>query len=290
MINRVEPGVLRQRVPSGTGVGLVVDSPHSGRTYPADFGYQCSLRDLRSAEDAYVDELCGAVPAVGGSLLMADFPRAYIDCNRDEHDLNPALIDGTPRSVLKPGPKSSMGIGLVRERLANGESIYARLLTAEELEHRLRTYYRPYHRALTELLNGHVRKAGRVWHVDMHSMASHASSVTPDSGGLREYDMVLGNLDGTSCEPQLIELVDDTLRKLGYRVRINDPYKGAEITRRYGRPEQGVHTLQIEMNRALYLDEQNTEKTAGFAALEKSLSHLFRVLASKAPTIQENSG
>lgn len=286
MNDRVQPGVLRQTDPTGPDVGIVVDSPHSGRIYPEDFGYGCSFANLRSAEDAYVDELCASAPSAGASLLVADFPRAYVDPNRNEDDLNPALISGQCRRPLQPGPKTLMGIGLIREKLANGDTIYARHLRPEEVERRLNDYFHPYHRALSTLIEKKKQRFGQVWHLNMHSMASHANAVTPDAGGERDYDMVLGDLEGVSCESRLIDLVYATLSDRGYRVRLNDPYKGAAITRRYGRPQDGVHTLQIEMNRALYLDERTTKKTAGFAALESSLSHLFAVLATHAPLSQ----
>lgn len=277
-------GVLRIFEPTAEVKALVVDSPHSGRSYPDDYHYACSYDRLRSAEDAYVDELCATLPDAGGSLLIADFPRAYVDPNRDIDDFNPELVDGVFPRELRPGIKTRMGIGLIREKLSNGELIYSKQLPVSEIENRITNYYRPYHEALSTLLNLRRGQFGAVWHIDMHSMASCANVVTPDSDGPRDYDMVLGDLDGRSCEGSLTELVCSTLERDGYRVRVNDPYKGAAITRRYGRPSDGVHTLQIEINRGLYLNEIKTEKTEAFKTLQNSLEKLFIVLAKHAPT------
>jgi len=282
-------GVLRQLEPISSPVALVVDSPHSGRVYPLDYRYTCSFDELRSAEDAYVDELCEAVPAVGGSLLIADFPRAYIDPNRELDDLNPELVDGGYSRELHPGEKTRMGIGLVREKLSNGASIYSGSLSGSEIEQRIANYYLPYHDALSSLLRSVHHRFGSVWHIDMHSMASHGNVVTPDALGRREYDMVLGDLNGASCDATLTELVRATLEQYGYRIRVNDPYKGAAITRRYGRPAQGVHTLQIEINRELYLDEHRTSRNDGFQTLKDSLTDLFGVLARNAPVLKPDS-
>jgi len=282
-MTKVIDGVMRQMDPVCAPVALVVDSPHSGRVYPADYRYACGYDELRSAEDAYVDDLCAAVPAMGGSLLIADFPRAYIDPNRELNDLNPELVDGECLRELRPGEKTRMGIGLVREKLSNGASIYSGCLSANDIEKRIANYYIPYHDALSSLLGSVRNRFGSVWHIDMHSMASHGNVVTPDALGRREYDMVLGDLDGRSCDASLTELVRYTLQRYGYRVRVNDPYKGAAITRRYGKPAQGVHTLQIEINRELYLDESRTSRNDGFQALKGSLTDLFGVLARNAP-------
>ena len=237
-----------------------------------------------------MDELCADAPDQGAALLVADFPRAYVDANRKENDLNPDLVDGDFGLPLDPSVKTTLGIGLIREKVANGASIYARRLSPAEVRKRIETYHRPYHHTLGDLLNATRRQFGLVYHLDMHSMASHANAVTPDGGGKREFDMVLGDLDGTACEPGLTDLAYTTLADLGYRVRVNDPYKGAYISRRYGRPEQGTHTLQIEMNRALYLDESTIEKNAQFYELRKSLSVLFSEVAGYAASQTKSEG
>jgi N-formylglutamate deformylase len=272
-------GVLRVIQPSGEPVALVVDSPHSGRIYPADFQHSVGMFALRSAEDAYVDELCADVSASGASVLLADFPRSYIDVNRNEDDITSSLIDGRWPTLLAPSEKTAMGIGLVRAKLASGDNIYNRKLPVAEVKARIERYYRPYHHTLAALLDDSVTRFGAVWHIDMHSMASTANAVTPEvSGKFREFDIVLGDLDGSSCEPALTEFVREYFSACGYRVRINDPYKGAAMTQRYGQPSQRRHTLQIEFNRALYLDEREVRTHRGFDKLRSNIGELFHNL------------
>lgn len=286
MIDPLDPtlasldGVLHIHHPQGACLPLVIDSPHSGRDYPDDFGYSVDLPTLRSAEDAYVDELCADAPLCGATLLAAAFPRSYIDVNRDEDDIHPALLDGEWPAALNPGIKTAMGIGLVRAKLASGAEIYNRPLPVTQVMSRIERYYRPYHRALAALLDAAVDRFGAVWHIDMHSMASTSNAVTPETAGARrDFDIVLGNLDGASCEPGLTECIRDYFSGCGYRVRINDPYKGVVIVKRYGRPVERRHTIQIEINRALYLDESRVSKHDGFDTLRAHVGDLCHTLA-----------
>lgn len=266
--------------PQGEEAPLLIDSPHSGRVYPADFETRVTELVLRGAEDWMVDDLVGEAPLEGATLLAARFPRAYIDPNRRLDDIDPALIDGTWREPLNPGPKTALGIGLFRARTNDGQPLLAGPLSVEGLQARIERCWWPYRRTLNDTLDRlHVRH-GAVWHIDMHSMKSVGTAITPDGPGVRRPDMVIGDLEGTSCAPEFTAFVAESLRAKGYSIAVNDPYKGAEIIRTCGRPAENRHSLQIEMSRALYMDEATITTTEGYARLKADLRRLVAEVAA----------
>jgi N-formylglutamate deformylase len=271
------PGVLWRRDPDGMELPLVFDSPHSGSHYPEDFGFCCPLDMLRTAEDAYVDELYAAAPRLGATLIGAMFPRSYVDPNRSADDLDVALFDGPWPQPLSPSFKTRSGLGLVRRVARPGIPIYDRKLTVSEIRARVERYYAPYHRVLDEACDGLHRKFGVVWHVNCHSMPSHRSRAHKNG---HCADFVLGDRDGSTCAPEFTNFVARVLRGLGYNVRINETYKGVEIVRRQGRPEDRRHSLQIEVDRALYMDQETLEKAPGFAGVHADISRLIEMLVS----------
>ncbi|WP_144183142.1 N-formylglutamate amidohydrolase [Elioraea rosea] len=270
------PGVLvRHDPPRGVApVPVVFDSPHSGRVYPDDFGAVLPVSALRGAEDAFVEELFSAAPEHGAVLLAALFPRSYIDGNRAPDDIDPRLIEGEWPAPLKPGPKSDLGIGLIRRAVVPGLFVYDRRLTVAEVERRIARYWRRYHAALKGALDRAHRAHGAVWHIDCHSMKSVANGMTPDAAGTRRRDIVLGDRDGTSCEPGFTRLVKETLERFGFDVAVNDPYKGAEIVRRYGDPATGRHSLQVEIRRDLFMNEAVHVRNEGFARVQAAMGDL----------------
>jgi N-formylglutamate deformylase len=276
------PGVYERREPAGETVPLVYDSPHSGRHYPADFGSALPEAVLRQAEDAYVDELIADAPALGVATLCALFPRAYIDPNRTEDDVDPALLAAPWPRPLAPGDKTRLGIGLIRRVVAPGLPIYARRLATTEIERRIARYHRPYLAALERLVHATHARFGRVWHVHWHSMKPRGNASTPDGAGSCRADFVLGDLHGTACAPELTAAVRTFLEAHGHRVALNRPYAGAAIPRRLAAPMRGIHCLQIEINRALYLDEATVTKSPGFDALRTTIRTLTRHLAAVA--------
>ncbi|WP_029007831.1 N-formylglutamate amidohydrolase [Azospirillum halopraeferens] len=261
--------VLVRHDPVGRRVPVLFDSPHSGSAYPADFHFACPLAALRQAEDSYVDELFAAVPEHGGTLLLALFPRTYIDPNRAVDDIAPDVLDGPWPEPLNPTDKSAAGMGLIRTLVRPGMALYDGMLTVAEVAERIDRYYRPYHFQVSEVLDRLVARFGAAWHVDCHSMPSYGP------GGRVMPDFVLGDRDGTTCEPGFTAFVAGMLRRMGYTVTVNDPYKGVELVRRTAAPAQGRHALQIEINRRLYMDEETLEKSAGFAPLQRTLSALI---------------
>lgn len=283
------PGVLYRRAPAAAPVPLVFDSPHSGTVYPDDFGHAVPLSILRKAEDTHVDALFDAAPEHGATLLAARFPRSYIDVNREAADIDPKLLaepwpDGVPPGPPRPGEKSKLGVGLIRRMAQAGVPVYDRRLRVEEIRTRIDSYYRPYHDALAESIDALHQRFGVVWHVNCHSMAARGSGITPD-GDAERADFVLGDRDGTSCGPIFTDLVARAVSDMGYAVKVNDPYKGAEIVRRYGDPFRRRHSLQVEINRRLYMDEATREKNAGFDRLRADLSTLIAVIATYTRTV-----
>lgn len=270
------PGVLWCRDPQAVELPLVFDSPHSGTSYPEDFGYSCPLDILRRAEDTHVDELYAAAPALGATFIGAVFPRSYVDVNRALDDLDTALIDGVWPAPLAPSHNTRSGLGLVRRVSRPGTPIYDRKLGVAEILARLERYHMPYHRVLDEACLRLHSKFGLVWHVNCHSMPSQRSG----KRGGHCADFVLGDRDGTTCSPEFTEFVARVLRGLGYTVRINEVYKGVEIVKRQGRPAANRHSLQIEVDRALYMDQKTLEKTPGFARLQADITQLIEALRS----------
>lgn len=263
---------------------LVYDSPHSGRRYPDEFVSVATRLQLRWAEDAYVDELLAPSVAHGAVLLHAVLPRSFIDLNRAPTDIDEALLAEPWPAPLHRTEKTERGLGLIRRYSVPGVPIYApRSFTVAEVERRIRGMYEPYHAALDTLV-GEVRAARRaVWHVNWHSMKSRGNAMTPDGDGAARADFVVSDRDGRSASAELTALVVDGLRAAGHSVSVNTPYKGGHIVQRLGRPADGVHSVQVEINRALYLDERAVEPAAGFAALQALLAALTRQLADAAP-------
>ena len=259
---------------------LVLDSPHSGHDFPADFGAIVSEAELRESEDCYVDELYAGAHELGVPLLAATFPRTYLDPNRNAGDVDLELIEGPWPWEYRPSGKARIGKSLIWRTLEDGRPIYGRKLAPEAVRRRIERFHAPYHRSLQELLESATQKSGRVYHINCHSMRCVAGKQSEDGPGSVRPDFVLGDRDGTTCEPRFTELVRETLAGMGYRVTVNDPYKGVELIRAYSDPKVGRHSLQIEINKRLYMDEKTLAKSAGFAWLQKDLGELLKVLVT----------
>ncbi len=269
------PGVLWRRDPHVAIVPLVLDSPHSGAVYPEEFAYCCPLPVLRRAEDAYVDELYAAAPAQGATLIGALFPRSYIDANRAADDFDPALLAGALPPFLVP--RRVTRVGLVRRHAQPGVPIYDKKLSPDDVLGRIERYHTPYHRVLDESCDRLHREFGAVWHINCHSMPSDGDGRKGRRG--EHGDFVLGDRDGTTCSPEFTDCVARFLRGLGYDVRVNEGYKGVEIVRRQGRPADRRHSLQIEVDRSLYMDQKTLEKLPGFDRLQADLAALVAAVA-----------
>lgn len=263
---------------------LIFDSPHSGCDYPADFNYACSFEELERAEDKFVDDLFASVPDHGGALLCALFPRSYIDVNRAATDIDPELLqEHWPHSDMAPSARSDAGIGLIRRLVRPGVPVYNHVLSAKEVLKRIRNYYEPYHEALEKLMDEAHYNFGQVWHINCHSMPS--GSARPKNpmrlaGTMaRESDIVLGDRDGTSCDLEFTHAMQDFLKGLGYIVSINDPFKGVELVDRYSNPARGFHSIQIEINKALYMHEDTCTKSNNYEVLKADIEKLVKFCA-----------
>ncbi|MBF9057998.1 N-formylglutamate amidohydrolase [Rhodobacterales bacterium HKCCSP123] len=263
------PGVLTVRGADTQALPLVFDSPHSGTDYPADFDHAADPLTLRHAEDTHVADLWEGALDAGAILLEAHFPRSYVDANRAPDDMDPDQIDGTYPAPLNPTVKSQLGIGLCWTRVPPaGGPLYTRRLSAEEVAARVDRYHHPYQSRLRALLDDSHARWGAVWHVNCHSMQEVASAMSTQTRGTPRPDFVLGDRDGTACEAGFTETVRAFLEARGYSVAVNDPYKGMELIRANGDPAQGRHSMQIEVNRKLYMDEATRAPNAGYDALK----------------------
>jgi N-formylglutamate deformylase len=268
--------------PTSSRVPLVLDSPHSGTDYPEDFRAAIGRERLREAEDTYVDELYRSGPDAGATLIAARFPRSYIDPNRSLLDIDASLMDAPWPGPAIPSRKTQLGIGLIWRLLDSGEPIYSRKLTVEEVKNRIVRYHQPYQRAVKDALDDAHEHFGAVWHINCHSMCATSGSISEEGPGRQRPDFVLGDRDGTTCEPEFTRYVADTLKGMGYSVKINDPYKGVELVRAFSDPKAHRHSLQIEVNRRLYMDERTRQKNAGFGRLERDIAALVRRVAAYA--------
>ena len=260
-------------------VPVVFDSPHSGTDYPEDFDTIVPRLTLRRAEDTHVEALYAAAPDHGATLIAANFPRSYIDANRSLLDIDAALLDSAWPGPINVSRKTEKGIGLVWRMLDTGEAIYTRKLTVAEVQKRIARCYAPYHKAVRDAINGAHKHYGAVWHVNCHSMPAMSSVISEEGPGVSRADFVLGDRDGSTCSPVFTAFVANTLRGMGYDVRINDPYKGVELVRAYSDPAEQKHSLQIEVNRKLYMNEDSRERSAGFDALQRDLTQLVAAIA-----------
>ena len=272
------PGVLRRHAAVEPATPVVFDSPHSGAEYPEDFRFLAPMEIVRDAEDSYVDELFAAAPDHGAALLAALFPRSYIDPNRDSLDIDPRLLAEPWPGELRPSEKTRLGLGLIRRVVKLGDPMYDGTLSVAEVKARIDTYYWPYHHQLNALVDDAHGRFGVVWHVNCHSMQAISTGIAPDGKGTERPHFCLGDRDGTTCDGAFVQLVADFLGDRGYSVTVNDPYKGVELVRLHGNPRNNRHSLQIEINRGLYMNEETREKSDGFAPLQADLTKLVAAI------------
>lgn len=268
-------GVLDLHEPAARTLPLVLASPHSGSEYPADFIAASRLDPLalRQSEDSFVDELFVAAPQLGAPLLAARFPRAYLDVNREAYELDPTMFsDPLPRYVNAGSPRVRIGLGTIARIVASGENIYAAKLRFADAERRIECLYHPYHQVLRRLVQETAVMFGGCLLIDCHSMPSNSGC------GQDGADIVLGDCYGAACAPRILDAARRFLADRGFRVAINAPYAGGFTTGFYGRPNAYRHALQIEINRALYMDERSYCRKPKFAQLVKHLADLIEQL------------
>ena len=268
--------------PARQTVPLVVASPHSGAHYPRAFVASSRLDPLalRRSEDSFIDEIFGAAPALGAPLLRALFPRAYVDPNREPYELDPAMFEDTlPGFANTRSPRVAAGLGTIARVVATGRDIYRDKLRLAEALERIQALYQPYHGALRRLLSETREEFGYCMLIDAHSMPSIGGPMDADAGRAR-VDIILGDVHGVSCAPIVTDTAERALRERGYAVTRNNPYSGGFTTQNYGRPRRGMHALQIEINRALYMDEERILRKDTIAGLTRDMAAMLRELAA----------
>lgn len=253
---------------------FVFNAPHAGDVYPSAFLAQSRLGalGLRRSEDAHVDALFAGITQHGAPLMCARFPRAYLDLNREPYELDPRMFEGRlPPFANTRSMRVAGGLGTIPRIVADGQEIYRHKLPVDEALARIEQLYKPYHRKLRQIVTRTAGAFGSATLIDCHSMPS--SSLGRDDAA--RTDIVLGDRYGTSCAPLMTELVERALRARGYGVVRNKPYAGGFITEHYGEPGADRHALQVEINRALYMNERTLERRTGFDALARDLCAVF---------------
>jgi N-formylglutamate deformylase len=259
---------------------VVFDSPHSGMEWPEDFQPAASREAILTTWDAFVDELWADAPAGGATLVAARFPRAYIDVNRAADDIDPALLDGPWPAPLATTDYSRRGMGLIRRLALPGVPMYDRPLRVEEVAARLQDYYRPYRKELASRLDDLHREFGEVWHINCHSMKSRGNGMNVDEGALRP-DIVVSDRQGRTADPEFTRWAAEYFSGRGFSVKINDPYRGGDLVGTHGDPPRHRQSIQIEINRALYMDETAFVRGPRFAEIRAELTGFVRAVVGR---------
>jgi N-formylglutamate deformylase len=274
-----EPGVFLHHEPTAPAVPLIVDVSRSGREYPALYRSPLPFTVVHDNVSMYVDELWSHAPRVGATLLYCCFPNTWVDVNRNEADMDPAVVDGKWPYELKPTPRTLEGLGLIKTKARYGEPFQERKLTVAEIEHRLALYYRPYHAELKRVVDTLYARFGVLRQISCHCMSAVGAPTHPDAGKLRA-DFCVSDLKGKTASKEAMELVVETLRSYGYSVSINEPYVGNELIGRHGNPARGIDSIQVEINKKLFMDTKTFGKTAGFDKVQADLGKLLAVVAA----------
>ena len=268
---------------------LVLDSPHSGTDYPTDFNHASEMAVLRRAEDTHVEKLYDFAPELGVGWVEAQFPRSYLDANRHPSELDVAMIQGEwPGEVATDGvflAKIKIGKGLIWRTTDDGEPIYQRRLGVSEVQARLANCWQPYHAAVAQAIDAAYQRHGYSIHLNCHSMPAVASVSATEYPGLVHADFVIGDRDGTTAAAGLSRLVCQHLESLGYSVSYNHPYKGVELVRRYSDPSRHRHSIQVEINRRLYMNEMTRELLPNHLQLKQNLRSLVDLLLATDPRV-----
>lgn len=265
--------------PARRTTSVVFASPHSGRAYPPAFLSRAEMDEtmVRSSEDAFVDDLFAAAPLCGAPLIAAQVPRAYVDLNRSCDELDPALIDGVRRGAHNP--RVASGLGVIPRVVANGRAIHRGKISMAEAQARIDRHWRPYHAGLQTLLDEAHAGFGEAILIDCHSMPHEALDGSTPPGG-RRADVVLGDRFGAAAASSVVERIEAAFAAAGLRVTRNMPFAGAYVTQHYGRPSRRQHAVQIEIDRALYMDERRIAPSADFDAFRALLSGVIAEIAA----------
>lgn len=277
----LQSGIFVRLDPEASSVPIVVDVSRSGRVYPKEFRSPLPFTVLHDNVSMYVEDLWAAAPQVGATMLYCCFPNTFMDVNRKEDDLDPAVIDGEWPTPLNPSPVAIRGLGLIKTKSRYGEPMQEKKLTVAEIKERFDVYYHPYHRELKRIVDQTHAKHGKVWQLSCHCMSAVGAPTHADAGKPRA-DFCLGNIGYTTSSREFIDYVATEIKKLGYSVTLNDPYEGNELNRRHGAPAKGIESIMVEINKKLFMDTKTFRKTDGFSKLKADLDRLLKTLAGDA--------
>jgi N-formylglutamate amidohydrolase len=275
----IEPGLFLRYEPVGAAAPLLVDVSRSGREYPKEYRSPLSFTTVHDNVSMYVEDLWGGAPNVGATLLYCSFPNTWIDVNRHELDMDPAVVDGHWPIELKPTARTLEGLGLIKTKARYGEPFQERRLSVAEIEERLNAYYRPYHAELKRIADDLYARFGRLRQISCHCMSAVGAPTHPDAGKPRA-DFCVSDLRGKTASRSAVDLVVETLKSYGYSVSVNEPYVGNELIRRIGDPPRGIDSIQVEINKKLFMDTQTFRATEGLPKVKADIDRLLGVLAA----------
>ena len=277
MIHAV-PGLFLRYEPAAAPVPLLVDVSRSGREYPKEYRSPLPFTTVHDNVSMYVEDLWAGAPNVGATLLYCSFPNTWIDVNRNELDMDPSVIDGTWPLQLKPTQRTLEGLGLIKTKARYGEPFQERKLTVGEIEERLQRYYRPYHAELKRIAHSLYSQFGVLRQISCHCMSAVGAPTHLDAGKPRA-DFCVSDLRGKTASPEAMTLVVETLKRFGYSVSINEPYIGNELIARHGNPAHGIDSIQVEINKKLFMDTKTFRATEGLARVKADLDGLLQIVA-----------
>ena len=274
------PGLYLRYEPIGEAVPLLVDVSRSGREYPKEYRSPLSFTTVHDNVSMYVEDIWAGAPSVGATLLYCSFPNTWIDVNRSETDLDPSLIEGEWPGELEPTQRTLEGLGLIKTKSRYGEAFQERKLTVAEIQERLTKYYRPYHDELKRIADTLHSRFGVLRQISCHCMSAVGAPTHPDAGKER-VDFCVSDLKGETASKEAMELIVETLKSYGYSVSVNDPYIGNELIRRIGEPSRGIDSIQVEINKKLFMDTKTFRPTEGLPRVRLDLDRLLRTVAKE---------
>jgi N-formylglutamate deformylase len=275
----VDPGLFLRYEPVGRAVPLLIDVSRSGREYPKQYRSPLPFTTVHDNVSMYVEDLWAGAPEVGATLLYCSFPNTWIDVNRNELDMDPEVVDGQWPAELKPTARTLEGLGLIKTKARYGEPFQERKLSTAEIEERLNVYYHPYHAELKRIADDLYARFGRLLQISCHCMSAVGAPTHPDAGKPRA-DFCVSDLRGKTASKAAMDLVVETLRSYGYSVSINEPYIGNELIRRIGDPRRSINSIQVEINKKLFMNTHTFRATEDLAKVKTDLDRLLRVLAA----------
>lgn len=279
----VEPGVFLRHDPAGTPAPVLVDVSRSGREYPHDFRSPLPFTEVHDNVSMYVEDLCGAAPALGATLLFACFPNTYIDTNRSAMDIDESMIEGKWPGPITQSDFTQRGLGLLKRLSRYGTQMQERKLTVAEVRERLDRYHEPYHQELARILAGFRSRHAAAFQLSFHCMSAVGAPTHADPGKERA-DFCIGDVHGETCTPEFLDLVTTTFKDQGHSVSINFPYYGGYLTRRHANPANGVNSIFIEINKRMFIDTRTFRTTGGFARTKTSVEAVVRRVIEYART------